>query len=374
MKRKLNTHYPLYALLFALFSPLSMATPFDDAVVAYDNKDYSTAYEIWSRLAEQDDSNSQFALGVMLFTGNGQKKDEEQAFKWFSKASENGHVAAMFNLGIAYWDGQGTAVDTNEALHWWRKAAERGDRIAQYNLGTAYYNGNRIAKNLTEAAHWIRSSADQDYHLANALLPKLEEDLRKATPVVAEVEIQPANDSHNNQDTQSTETTSSPDTTNSSDTETAENDDNTVIADANFVAGIVKLADAPVYADKNNTSPVIEKLADGTAVKVLTQTDSWSKVSAAKGFRVWIYGKYVTGEGTDAKVAGKGVRVRPLPSTADNSPPLGTLENDTKVTLLKSEGKWKFIQAPSSLGAWIKTKHLAIQEQPTVAWMKRWEQ
>ena len=377
MTSKLNTRHILISAFLTLYSGSLLAAPYDDAVVAYENKDYSTAYGIWSRLSDQNDASSQFAIGVMFSTGTGQRKDTKTAFEWFSKAAESGHVAAMYNLGIAYWTGQGTAEDFAEGLHWWRKAAERGDRVSQYNLGIAYYNGNNVEQNLSEAARWIRASADQDYSLANAFLPQLEEKLRESTPAVA------ANESNNASGENTTEPAESESpievvekTPESSTGELSAPDDSSnsqIISNAGFTAAIVKSENSPVYADKSKSTPVIEKLASGTPVKVLARGDTWTKIQTATGFRVWVYGKYILGEGTKAKISGKGVRVRPLPSTAENSPPLGTLDNDSSVTLLKTEGKWKFIQAPASMGAWVLTKDLAIQENPTVAWMSRWE-
>jgi SH3-like domain-containing protein len=379
MTRKLNTRHTLISVFLILYSGVSLAAPYDDAVVAYENEDYSTAYGIWSRLSDQNDASSQFAIGVMFSTGIGQQKDTKKAFEWFSKAAESGHVAAMYNLGIAYWTGQGTAEDFAEGLHWWRKAAERGDRVSQYNVGIAYYNGNNVPQNLSEAARWIRASADQDYSLANAFLPQLEKKLRESTPAIAATDSGNSNNSSKANTTEPSEAVtpivvsekSSESTSNPSISDNSESSQ--IVTNAGFTAAIVKSANSPVYADKSKSTPVIEKLASGAPVKVLVRGDTWTKIQIATGFRVWVYGKYIRGEGQNAQVSGQGVRVRPLPSTAENSPPLGILDNKTAVTLLKTEGKWKFIQAPSSMGAWVLTKDLAIQENPTVAWMNRWD-
>ena len=40
--------------------------------------------------------------------------------------------------------------------------------------------------------------------------------------------------------------------------------------------------------------------------------------------------------------------------------------------LLREEGDWKYVQAPSHLGAWIKLSSLRVLDQPTQAWADSW--
>ena len=74
---------------------------FQDAVDAYFNKDYKTAYELWLPLAKR------------------------------------GHVYAQSNLGVMYQKGQGVAQDDQEAVKWFRLSAEQGDALAQLSCFTS---------------------------------------------------------------------------------------------------------------------------------------------------------------------------------------------------------------------------------------------
>ncbi len=380
--------YPKYLRTLVLFSlafgPTCLkAAPFDDAMAAYENKDYSTAHEIWSQLADQNDTGSQYALGVMYATGNGQTRNAEKAFDWFRKAAGNGHVKAMYNLGIAYWTGQGTLEDQKEALHWWEKAAQRGDMVSQYNLGVAYYNGNSIERNFIEATRWVKAASDQGYEAAKELLPTLEEQLRIATPVVSEPDPAPEPDKKetvvadsgqpsqpaNPEPDAAPKAVSEPDE--NSGTAKPANDVDKIIK-ADFTAALVIADVAPIYASNKNSAPVIEKLKQETPAKVVKRTNGWVKIQIASGFKMWAYGSYIKGKGDKARVSGKGVRARPLPSTAKESAPLGNFKNNDAVKLIKTEGKWKLVQAPSHLGAWIKSADLKILENPTTGWMDRW--
>ncbi len=361
-----------------LVASAAQATPDEDARAAYDRGDFATAYQIWNELAAQNDGRAQYALGVMHATGSGRDKDPVKAFEWFSKAAENGHIKAMYNLGIAYWTGQGTLQDRQEATHWWRMAAERGDVVSQYNLGVAYNNGLGVEKDLVEAARWIRSAAEQNYETAVELLPALEQKLRESAPAdggttgTSVASSEPAGAA----------ASSAPSTAGASvaaDTASAEPDpapapapDPTI--DVDFTAGFVQVAEASIYAANDDDAPVLEKLAQGTPLKIIQRRGDWTEVEAASGFKLWVYGTYVKGDGANAKIDGDGVRARSLPSTGAKSVSPGKFKDNDPVTVLKSEGDWKHVQAPAHLHAWVRSSDVRIMDSATESWADRWKQ
>jgi uncharacterized protein len=373
----LSTYLRRFVLIAILmFAGAAHAQPDEEARTAYESGDFVTAYRIWSELAEQNDGRAQYALGVMYATGSGREPDSGMAFEWFSKAAENGHLKAMYNLGIAYWTGEGTLEDKNEATHWWRMAAERGDIVSQYNLGVAYYNGLGVDQDLVEAARWIRSAAEQNYETALELLPALEEKLRETRPVDSTVATssngQVATNTDASGDTQvdGTQDTSS---TAPSDTESATSEsatDRTI--DVSFVVGSIQSDSASVYAINNSGAPVIENLVQGTPVKVIESGNGWTKIEAASGFKLWVFGTYVSGEGENARITGDGVRARSLPSTADNSASPGQFNNNDTVTVLKTEGDWKYVQSPPHLHAWVQSSDVTVLDNATESWADRW--
>ncbi len=347
--------------------------PDDDARAAYDRGDFEAAYQIWSDLAEQNDGRAQYALGVMHATGSGRDKDPVKAFEWFSQAAENGHLKAMYNLGIAFWTGQGTLQDREEATHWWRMAAERGDVVSQYNLGVAYYNGLGVEQDLVEAARWIRSAAEQNYETAVELLPALEEKLRETVPATADT-------------TTATTAVAAAEPAAPAGTDAAQpvesGDAGRTQADAaaertievDFTAGFVQSAEAAVYATRSDNAPVIEKLAQGTPVKVIETQGGWTRIEAADGFKLWVFGTYVSGDGDSARINGQGVRARSLPSTADNSVSPGQFDDDDPVTVIRTEGDWTYVQAPPHLHAWVKSGDISVLDDATESWADRWKQ
>src|ERR1700729_2240405 len=78
------------------------ASPLEDAAAAAEKGDYTTAVRLWRPLADQGDTDAQYNLGIMYFTGQGTAQDPAEAAKWFRKAAEQGDVNAQYNLGAMY--------------------------------------------------------------------------------------------------------------------------------------------------------------------------------------------------------------------------------------------------------------------------------
>ena len=117
-------------LLPALIALLPMAVvadlnegQYNQALEAYNVEDYETALTIWRNLADQGNSDSQYALGVAYFKGEGVARDLGKALDWFQLAANAGNAQAMFNLGAAHWEGSGARQSYSEAVEWWKKAA-----------------------------------------------------------------------------------------------------------------------------------------------------------------------------------------------------------------------------------------------------------
>ena len=71
----------------------------EDALEAYENNDYKTAFKIFMALAEHGDAEAQCSLGNMYSNGECVVKDDEEAAKWIRLAAEQGHVDAQCMIG-----------------------------------------------------------------------------------------------------------------------------------------------------------------------------------------------------------------------------------------------------------------------------------
>uniref|UniRef100_A0A2K6GHG0 LRP2-binding protein n=2 Tax=Propithecus coquereli TaxID=379532 RepID=A0A2K6GHG0_PROCO len=99
------------------------------------------------------------AQGILgLYYSTKEPKELEKAFYWHSEACGNGNLESQGALGLMYFYGQGIRQDTEAALHCLREAAERGNVYAQGNLVQYYYK----MKFFTKCVAFSKRIADYD--------------------------------------------------------------------------------------------------------------------------------------------------------------------------------------------------------------------
>ncbi|XP_078004629.1 LRP2-binding protein isoform X1 [Phascolarctos cinereus] len=74
-----------------------------------------------------------------LYYSTKEPKELEKAFFWHSEACGNGNLESQGALGLMYFYGQGVPQDIDAALQCLRQAADRGNVYAQGNLVEYYY-------------------------------------------------------------------------------------------------------------------------------------------------------------------------------------------------------------------------------------------
>ena len=128
MKKTLCVSFILIALLFTSYV---YSLNLGSGVEAYNQGNYSKAYEIFSTLAEQGDADALFNLGFMHEQGIGTTQNYTEAYRWYRAAAEQGDVEAQFNLGIRYaQEGRGVLQSYVYAHMWSNIAASRGHQKA----------------------------------------------------------------------------------------------------------------------------------------------------------------------------------------------------------------------------------------------------
>jgi TPR repeat protein len=152
--------WPLIALSL-LLTDAAQAGPFEDAVAAYQRKDYATALSLFRSLADKGDARAQGNVGAMYANGQGVPLDYAEAIKWYRRAADQGDAHAQYNLGVRYDRGGGVTQDYAEALKWYRLAAAKGDVLAHGNLGVLYANGHGVPQDYAEAITHIRFAAER---------------------------------------------------------------------------------------------------------------------------------------------------------------------------------------------------------------------
>ena len=95
--------------LTGIFAASALAGPLEDGMVAYQEKDYLKAIQLWRPLAQAGDAEAQYRLGVMYAEGRGVAPNDAEAALWFERAAEQGEPMAQYNLGASYAEGSGRA-------------------------------------------------------------------------------------------------------------------------------------------------------------------------------------------------------------------------------------------------------------------------
>ena len=131
------------------------------ALVAYEGKDYGTAYREFLPLAEAGDPVAQYGLGLLYGRGLAVEKDDAEAVRWFRLSADQGHPAGQNALGVSYARGESVEKDYVEAVKWYRLAAGQGYAKAQYNLGRIYWDGKGVAQDYAEALRLILHDGDR---------------------------------------------------------------------------------------------------------------------------------------------------------------------------------------------------------------------
>ncbi|KXS10371.1 HCP-like protein [Gonapodya prolifera JEL478] len=173
-------------------------------------KSRSLAMEWWTKAAQSEYANSQYALEYAYGEGLGNYKE---AVKWYGLAADQGLLSAQVNLGICFdhgrgcqWTrpnpptgsesrrreeilspkrisvyrnvfGEGVAQDYGEAAKWWRLSAAQGNTETERALGLCYINGKGAPLDFAEATKWFTKAAEKghsavQWNLAQLLLPR----------------------------------------------------------------------------------------------------------------------------------------------------------------------------------------------------------
>lgn len=149
------------------------------ALDAYERKDYETAMEHWLSIAEQiTDPEAQHSIGIMYDRGWGTTQNHPEAVKWYQKAAEHGipiaYSYSLLNLGLIYAEGrEGVPQDNVQAYKWFSLAAKAENTEAAKAIEdiAAKMTPEQVAEAQSLAASWEEKhtpSAEQ-VDTANAL-------------------------------------------------------------------------------------------------------------------------------------------------------------------------------------------------------------
>ena len=128
-----------------------------------------------------------------------------------------------------------------------------------------------------------------------------------------------------------------------------------------------------VYARSRESSARIDRLPAAMLLRVIEKKSTWLKVEVAGGLPLWIYSRFLDRDGNDGRITGRGVRARPLPSTTNESQPVGNYPTGATVRVLEDAQEWVRIRAPESIGGWVQINELYLVEDEADNVKREWQ-
>lgn len=125
----------LFSTLCPLLSfPLVSIAGFNEALTAYQARDFSTAVQEARQAAVAGDARGNFLLGVIYQSGQGVAADAAEAAAWYEKAAKGGVVGAFAKLAQLYARGVGVPKNSERAIGFARIADQLGDPEGSLSL------------------------------------------------------------------------------------------------------------------------------------------------------------------------------------------------------------------------------------------------
>lgn len=135
-----------------------------EAHTAYNAKDYTKAFKLYSQLAESGNADAQTSLAFMYQKAQGCEVNEPLIVELYTKAADAKQPYALFNLAILYANGIG-GVEHNQfkahELH--MQAAVKEVPPAMYEVALMLERGLGCVQNYSEAAFWYEEGAKRGH-------------------------------------------------------------------------------------------------------------------------------------------------------------------------------------------------------------------
>lgn len=134
------------------------------AHAAYNSGDFQTAFEMYTKLAEDENADALTSLAYMYQTAQACRKDDTKALELYERAAELQQPYAFYNLGILYMNGLGGVEhDQFKAHELFMQAATREVVPAMYEVALMLERGLGCLANYSEAAFWYEEGAKRGH-------------------------------------------------------------------------------------------------------------------------------------------------------------------------------------------------------------------
>ena len=143
-------------IVFLICISFAWAGDYEDAEQAYENKNYSVAFQKFNKVASAGNVLAQYQLGNMYYYGNGIPKDYGEAKRWYKLAAMQGHGSAQASVQM---------VEGMEAMCARQNFRFCGDGFGALEAYQAALRNNELEKFNNEIENVKRKQAEQEIKL-----------------------------------------------------------------------------------------------------------------------------------------------------------------------------------------------------------------
>lgn len=140
---------------------------FKNALIDFNNKNYTSAFNTFKKLAEEKNTEAIFMLGNMYNKGLGTAADIDRAKYWLKNAADKGHVEAGFDYGLMQLNNSSrTAKETADGFYYLALAADGGyDNAAKkyVDLVSNGIGGKNEVKKAIQYCNMLAAKSDDSF-------------------------------------------------------------------------------------------------------------------------------------------------------------------------------------------------------------------
>jgi TPR repeat protein len=141
--------------------------------------DYETAYNMYKKSIESQNSFAMVNLGNMFNKGLGRDENHKKAMFWYRKSAELQNSFGMYELALMHQ----RLEEWSKAIELYTKSASYGNSNAMVNLGLLYQQGNGVDKSESTAIGWYEQAISLGNAYAMNIMALLYKDGSDTTPV-----------------------------------------------------------------------------------------------------------------------------------------------------------------------------------------------
>ena len=123
--------------------------------------------------ANQNDSDAQFKLGLIFYSGEYIARDINKSIHYLTLAANQSNSKALYFLGIFYYSNEYLTRDIHKSIHYLTLASYQNDSDAQCFLGSIYHDNEYIPRDINKSIHYFTLAANQNNSNAQYFLGKL---------------------------------------------------------------------------------------------------------------------------------------------------------------------------------------------------------